>query len=162
MIMSSLPKLGAIIILVIILAVKTEAQNNLRYMNERYGFQMSYPAFLISAPIPANGDGMRMYDKKGFVLVASGINNESEITFQSELETQRVSIGKINYGVRGNNWFAISGVKENKIIYIKSYIGIGSINHLYIEYPREQKDRYDKIVEAIEKSFRPGDLSKNH
>src|ERR1035437_6076028 len=162
MIMSSLPKLGAIIILVIILAVKTEAQNNLRYVNERYGFQMSYPAFLISAPIPANGDGMRMYDKKGFVLVASGINNESEITFQSELETQRESIGKINYGVRGNNWFAISGVKENKIIFIKSYIGIGSINHLYIEYPKDHKDKFDKIVEAVAKSCISGDLSKRH
>ena len=162
MVFGRVPKLGAIIILVIILAVKTEAQNNLRYVNERYGFQMSYPAFLISAHIPANGDGMRMYDKKGFVLVASGINNESEITFQSELETQRESIGKINYGVRGNNWFAISGVKENKIIYIKSYIGTGAINHLYIEYPKDQKDRYDKIVETIAKSFSPGDLNKNH
>jgi hypothetical protein len=162
MIMSSLPKLGTIIILVIILAVKTEAQNNLRYVNERYGFQMSYPAFLISAPIPANGDGMRMYDKKGFVLVASGINNESEITFQSELNSQWESIGKVTYGVRGNNWFAISGVKENKIIFIKSYIGIGSINHLYIEYPKDQKDKYDKIVEAIAKSFIRGDLYKRH
>ena len=162
MIMSSLPKLGAIIILVIILAVKTEAQNNLKYVNARYGFQVSYPSFLISAPIPANGDGMRMYDKKGFVLVASGINNESEITFQSELETQRESIGKMIYGVRGSNWFAISGIKENKIIYIKSYVGTGSINHLYIEYPKDQKNNYDKIVEAIEKSFRPGDLSETH
>ena len=61
-----------------------------------------------------------------------------------------------------SNWFAISGVKENKIIYIKSYISTGSINHLYIEYPKEQRDRYDKIVEAIAKSFTPGDLSKNH
>ena len=61
-----------------------------------------------------------------------------------------------------SNWFAISGVKENKIIYIKSYIGNGSINHLYIEYPKEQMDRYDKIVEAISKSFTPRDLSKNH
>src|ERR1035437_570377 len=162
MIMSSLPKLGTIILLVIILAVKTEAQNNLRYVNERYGFQMSYPAFLISAPIPANGDGMRMYDKKGFVLVASGINNESEITFQSELNSQWESIGKVTYGVRGNNWFTISGIKENKIIYIKSYVGTGSINHLYIEYPKDQRDRYDKIVESISKSFSPGDLTKNH
>ena len=162
MIMSSLPKLGAIIILVIILAVKTEAQNNLKYVNARYGFQVSYPSFLISAPIPANGDGIRMYDKKGFVLVASGINNESEITFQSELNSQWESIGKVTYRIRRNNWFAISGVKENKIIYIKSYIGTGSINHLYIEYPKDQKERYDKIVEAIAKSFVPGDLYKRH
>jgi hypothetical protein len=162
MVFGRVPKLGAIIILVIILAVKTEAQNNLRYVNERYGFQMSYPAFLISAHIPANGDGMRMYDKKGFVLVASGINNESEITFQSELNSQWESIGKVTYGVRGNNWFTISGIKENKIIYIKSYVGTGSINHLYIEYPKDQRDRYDKIVESISKSFSPGDLTKNH
>jgi hypothetical protein len=162
MIFSSSSKIGAIFIFLIILAVKLEAQNNSMYVNARYGFQVSYPAFLISAPNPANGDGIRMYDKKGFVLVASGINNESGETFQSELNTQWESIGKITYGVRGDNWFAISGFKGDKIIYIKSYIGTGSINHLYIEYPKDQRDRYDKIVETIEKSFKPGDLTKNH
>ena len=162
MIIRHLSKLNVIIILIIILTAKSEAQNNLIYENARYGFRVSYPAFLISAPNPANGDGIRMYDKKGFVLVASGINNESEITFQSELQTQWESIGTISYGVRGSNWFAISGIKENKIIYFKSYIGTGAINHLYIEYPKEQRDKYDKIVEAIAKSFIQGDLSKNH
>jgi hypothetical protein len=162
MIIRHLSKLDVIIILIIILTAKSEAQNNLIYENARYGFRVSYPAFLISAPNPANGDGIRMYDKKGFVLVASGINNESEITFQSELQTQWESIGTISYGVRGSNWFAISGIKENKIIYFKSYIGTGAINHLYIEYPKEQRDKYDKIVEAIAKSFSPGDLTKIH
>ena len=162
MVFSRAPKLSAIIILVIVLSVMSEAQNNLRYVNARYGFQVSYPAFLISAPNPASGDGIRMYDKKGFVLVASGINNESEITFQSELQTQWESIGTITYGVKGSNWFAISGIKENKIIYIKSYIDKGAINHLYIEYPKDQRDRYGNIVEAISKSFTPGDLTKNH
>ena len=155
-------KLSIIILFVIILAAETEAQNNHVYVNARYGFQLSYPSFLISAPQPADSDGIRMYDKKGFVLVASGINNESKITFQSELNSQWESIGKINYGVRGSNWFTISGVKENKIIYFKSYIGTGAINHLYIEYPKDQKDKYDKIVESISKSFTPGDLTKNH
>jgi len=162
MVFRLLLKLGTFFILTIILGVNSEAQNNLRYVNARYGFQMSYPSFLISAPNPANGDGIRMYDKKGFVLVASGINNISGETFQGELQTQRESIGKMIYGVRGSNWFAISGIKENKIIYIKSYVGTGSINHLYIEYPKDQKDKYDKFVEAIEKSFNPGDLSKRH
>src|ERR1035437_3510881 len=108
MVFSRVPKLSAIIILVIILSVMSEAQNNLRYVNARYGFQVSYPALLISAPNPASGDGIRMYDKKGFVLVASGINNESEITFQSELQTQWESIGTITFGVKGSNWFAIT------------------------------------------------------
>ena len=155
-------KLSVIIIFIIIMASKPEAQNNLVYVNARYGFQVGYPSFLISSPNPASGDGIRMYDKKGFVLVASGINNLSEITFQSELNSQWESIGTINYGVRGDNWFAISGIKENKIIYIKSFIGIGAINHLYIEYPKDQKDKYDKIVEVISNSFTPGDLTKNH
>lgn len=155
-------KLSIIILLIVILAVKSAAQNNPKYVNARYGFQMNYPAFLISAPNPQNGDGIRMYDKKGFVLVASGINNVSGITFQSELNNQWESIGKITYGVKGSNWFAISGIKDDKIIYIKSYIGTGSINHLYFEYPKDQKDKYDKIVEAVSKSFRPGDLSISH
>jgi hypothetical protein len=151
-----------VIILFITLPVKSAAQNISQYVNERYGFRLNYPSSLISAPNPANGDGIRMYDKKGFVVVASGINNESDITLQSELDSQWESIGKITYGVRGNNWFTISGVKENKVIFIKSFVGSGAINHLYIEYPKDQKDKYDKIVESISKSFSPGDLTKTH
>jgi hypothetical protein len=162
MVINAFPKLSVIIIFIIILAAKTDAQNNLVYVNSWYGFQVSYPSFLISAHNPANADGTRMYDKKGFVLVASGINNVTGESFQSELNTQWGSIGTINYGVRGSNWFTISGIKENKIIYVKSYIGTGAINHLYIEYPKDQKDKYDKIVESVSKSFMPGDLSKNH
>jgi hypothetical protein len=140
----------------------SDAQNNSQYSNVRFGFHISYPSFLISSPAPANGDGIRLYDKKGFVIVASGINNESEITFQSELDSQWESIGKVTYRVRGNNWFIIAGIKENKIIYIKSYVGTGAINHLYIEYPKDLKENYSKIVESISKSFTPGDLNKTH
>jgi hypothetical protein len=140
----------------------SDAQNNLQFVNARFGFMVNYPSYLISAPTPANGDGIRMYDKKGFVLVVSGSNNESGITFQSELNSQWESIPKITYRIRGSNWFALSGFKEDKIIYIKSFIGTGSINHLYIEYPKDQKEKYVRIVESISKSFTPGDLSKNH
>lgn len=151
-----------VIIILFCLSVKSEAQNNLQYENARFGFSFNYPSFLILAPAPASGDGIRMYDKKGFVLVASGINNESEITFQSDLDAQWESLRKITYGVRGNNWFTISGIKADKIIYIKSYVGPGAINHLYIEYPKDLKDKYDKIVESISKSFTPGDLTQTH
>ena len=151
-----------IIFLFIALIVQMNGQEDLKYCNARFGFCFSYPAFLISAPPPVSGDGIRIYDKKGFVLAASGINNTLEDTYESELQIQFKNIGTLTFGRRGSNWFAIAGFKDNKIIYIKEFIDTGSINRIYIEYPKDKKDKYDKIADAISRSFKPGDLNKNH
>lgn len=148
--------------LLIILTVQINAQENLKYCNIRYGFCFNYPAFLISAPQPASGDGIRIYDKKGFVIAVSGSNNTLGDTFESELRIQFKYIGHMTYSRRGNNWFAIAGIQEIKLIYIKEFISTGSINRLYIEFPKDQKEKYDKIIDSISKSFIPGDLTRNH
>jgi hypothetical protein len=155
-------KFVTIIFLLIILAVQTNGQDELKYCNSRFGFCFSYPAFLISAPPPVSGDGIRIYDKKGFFLAVSGINNTLGDTFESELQIQFKNIGTMTYGRRGSNWFAIAGFKDNKIVYIKEFIDSGSINRIYIEYPQDKKDKYDKITDTISRSFKPGNLTGNH
>jgi hypothetical protein len=60
--------------------------------------------------------------------------------------------------MEGKNWFVLSGYKGKNIIYLKAFLGTGSINHLYIEYPTHLKKKYDGMVAKISYSFKQGNL----
>jgi hypothetical protein len=47
-------------------------------------------------------------------------------------------------------------------VYRKTFVGNGSINHLYIEYPARLKAKYDEIVAKVVRVFKPGSLEVGH
>lgn len=132
------------------------AQEYSRYCNPRYGFCLNYPASLSMNPPPENGDGISLYDNHDFTLTASGINNVMNGTLESEMIAQKNDLDRVTYSTVGKNWYALSGIKDDHIIYMKTYAGKGSYNHLYIEYPANLKAEYDKVVILVSKSFVPG------
>ncbi len=133
-----------------------------QYCNNRYGFCVQYPQHFGIESAPMNNDGRRFYNHNGFIMIASGINNVMDDTLQSELESAKNKFDAITYQTTGNNWFVLSGYQTGYIIYIKTYIGEGSINHLYIQYPMARKEEYDKIVTTISHSFKSGDIQIAH
>jgi hypothetical protein len=138
------------------------AQDLARYCNSRFGFCVEYPKYLGIEPAPTNNDGRRFYDPDGFLLIASGINNALDETLQTEMLSQKGEFDKVTYQKVGKNWYVLSGVKGSEILYLKTYVGGGSINHLYIRYPVQMKSTYDKIVDVVSRSFVPGSLSSAH
>jgi hypothetical protein len=114
-----------------------------------------------SDPPPDNGDGICVRDSYGLVITCSGIGNVLENSLQSELKTSKAGFEQITYSTKGKNWFVLSGFKGKNILYIKTFIGKEKINDLYLEYPKELKDKYDKIVSKVVRSFKPGDLENN-
>ncbi len=95
-------------------------------------------------------------------MTAAGINNVTDETLKSEIEGFLDRFDTVTYRKLGNNWYALSGYKGEHIIYIKGWVGAGSINHLYLQYPSALKADYDDVVKRIVKSFRPGDLGSLH
>lgn len=132
------------------------------YCNGRYGFCLSYPNFLEMEAPPANDDGRRFRDHAGFTVTVSGINNVLEDTLEDGIRTQSEDFDSVSYREKHGNWFVLSGIKGDRILYIKTYLGKGSINHLCIEYPAGQKMRYDDAVARISRSFKPGRLDIAH
>lgn len=133
-----------------------------RYCNPRYGFCVSYPSELGMEPPPANDDGRRFFDGIGFVMRASGINNANEETLETEMRSQGEDFDKITYRTQGTNWFVLSGNKGDKILYLKTFVGKGSINHLYIEYPARRHAKYSEVVAKVARSFKPGNVAVAH
>lgn len=138
------------------------SQMYVRYCNERFGFCVEHPGNLAVKPPPENGDGKEFYDGKGFSMSISGINNVIDNSLESQMIFQGKDFDKITYQTKGMDWYVLTGYKGPNVLYLKTYIGTSSINHLYIQYPSNQKMVYDDIVTDISKSFKPGNLNQSH
>lgn len=143
-------------------AVPLKAQQYDRYCNARYGFCVSYPSNFRMEPPPENDDGRRFDGPNGLIMTASGINNVLERTVQTEMSSQGDSFDTITYRAKGRNWFVLSGHKGANIVYIKTFVGSGSMNHLVFEYPASLSAKYAGIVAKVARSFKPGNLGAVH
>jgi hypothetical protein len=64
---------------------------------------------------------------------------------------------KVSYDAAGTEWFALSGSKGDRIIYVKVIAACPdrSIAHdVRIEYPAAEKGRYDAVVARLARSLR--------
>lgn len=138
------------------------SQEYTTYCNPRYGFCVDYPTSFKMEPSPDNGDGRNLSDGKGCIMTVSGINNVTADTIESEMLQQSGSLDEITCSKKGENWFVLSGFKGADILYLKTFVGTESINHLYIRYPVRSKTACDGIVDKISQSFRSGDINASH
>lgn len=111
------------------------------YANSRFGFSIDYPDFLTNNSISTNGDGIILTSQTGDAkLTVSGINNSLNSTAKSEYNNAVSSNNNISYKIQSGNWFILSWVENNKIVYEKEIVGTGSINTFILEYPIDQKN----------------------
>lgn len=69
--------------------------------------------------------------------------------------SQEEDFDTVTYCNVKNNWYVLSGYKDDNILYIKTYMGKENIYHLYIRYPISLKKEYDEIVLEASRSFKP-------
>lgn len=127
-----------------------------KYCNSRFGFCVSYPVNFGMGPAPDNNDGRKFYDREGFSMTASAMYNVLENSLKDEMKSQEEGFDTVTYRKVKNNWYVLSGYKDDSILYIKTYMGKETIYHLYIRYPTKIKKEYDKIVSKTSRSFTPG------
>ena len=149
-------------ILLLLFSSKAVGHSFATYRNERYGFSVMYPGDFKMDPPPENGDGRRFFNDNGCSITASGINNIDEESVADEMRSDESSFDKITYRSKGKNWFVLSGYKGSDILYIKSYVGVGANNDLWIRYPRALAREFSAIAGKVSGSFKPGDLKEVH
>ncbi len=133
-------------------------QGYTKYCNARYGFCVEYPVTFGMEPAPTNNDGRVFYDRDGFSMRVYGSYNALEHSFHDEMKEEAQAFDIITYKAAKNNWYVLSGYKDNTIIYIKTYMSRDReiFYHLRISYPAKYKTEYNKIVAKVSKSFKPG------
>ena len=133
------------------------------YRNERFGFEMRYPAAVFSlqrSSSSADGDLFETEDGKARLLVGA-LPNRDHFTpgsYQAFIARQSYPGLNIDYSPVRGTWTVLSGTIEGTMIYEKAMFscGGGLISTFAMRYPVAERRFYDRVVEAIEKTFRPG------
>jgi hypothetical protein len=133
------------------------------YRNERFGLSLSYPADVFTLDRTAEaGDGQLFVSQIGNArLLVGGLINDSgysPVSYQSYLAGKSYSQYQIDYRPLGQNWFVLSGEGNGRIFYEKVMFSCGGrlINSFALLYASDERGAFDRMVERMEKSFRPG------
>jgi hypothetical protein len=144
-------------------AAQAEAQDWRTYSNPRYGFSLQYPSDVFAVERTAEaGDGQLFVAKDGDArLLVGTLTNDTRFTprsYQTYVAQNSYAGYRISYRRLGDTWFALSGEGNGKIFYEKAMFSCAGrlINSFAMIYPAHQRRVFDRIVERVEDSFRPG------
>jgi hypothetical protein len=133
------------------------------YSNQRYGFSLQYPSnIFVVERTAAAGDGHLLVAKNGTAqLLVGSLTNASHFTpasYQEYVARNSYADYRIAYRRRGGSWFVLSGEGNGKIFYEKAMFSCAGrlINSFAMIYRSEERQVFDRIVERIEDTFRPG------
>jgi hypothetical protein len=131
--------------------------------NERFGFQIAYPAdILFPTRSPAGNDGrvLKSSDGKAKMLVATFDNAEnlSLTAYRNFLLSDIYAKARLDYQPLKARWFVLSGVRGNETFYERVTFSCGGrlINSWAIVYPTAQSQLYNRVVEAVAGTFTVG------
>jgi hypothetical protein len=136
-----------------------------KYLNEKYGFWLSYPTatFVLDRTSEA-GDGVlfkgRSSDAKLLIGVLPNTDRYSPSSYQKLIAQNSYGDFRIDYRKRGKTWLALSGENDTTVFYEKVHFACAGtrIVSFAVLYPRAQKRVFDPIVERMEDSFQPGSV----
>lgn len=131
--------------------------------NKRFGFQIAYPSnILFPAPTPTGEDGrvLKSKDGRAKMLVATFTNTEklSLTGYRNFLLTDIYANTKLDYAPQRQRWFVLSGTRGSETFYERITFSCGGrlINSWAIVYPTSQRGLYDRVVEAVARTYTAG------
>lgn len=131
--------------------------------NKLFGFQVAYPAdilFPVQSPSGDDGRVLKSKDGRATMIVATFKNDENQTpeTYRQFLLDKIYPNAKIDYGPRKARWFVISGVQKSETFYERITFSCGGqlINSWAMRYPTSEHQLYDRVVEAISKTYTAG------
>jgi hypothetical protein len=127
------------------------------------GFTYSYPHGLFSR---IAGDGKPSFhyfvspNSEAKLMVGAWNNREGRTPagFKRWLLANAGGYDELTYRPRGRSWFVLSGYRGHDIYYEKVMFSCAGevVNVLALTYPADQHNVYDRVVEHMEDTFRPG------
>lgn len=126
------------------------------YTNNRFGFSIEYPSNFKMGQVPTNNDGRQFSDGQCNITVF-GSNNAMNETLNDNFSEAAIDVPhSISYQVHKKNYYILSYIKGNNIVYIKTFLNHGAFTQLNITYPSSLKSKYDPIVAHLVQTFTPG------
>jgi hypothetical protein len=131
--------------------------------DKRYGFSIAYPAdvlFPIDTPTGVEGRVLQSADGKAKLLVATFPNEQkmSLEAYRQFLIDGNYAGTKLDYTPVKSRWFVLSGERGDFTFYERVTFSCGGqlINSWAMIYPTNEKRAYDRVVEAVARTYTPG------
>jgi hypothetical protein len=133
------------------------------YRNQRFGITLVYPSRVFRferASTAGDGELFVSRDGRAQLLIGALENQErySPASYQRFIASQSYPGLKVDYAPVGGTWTVLSGTMGEMMVYEKAMFSCGGrmISSFAMTYPVEERRLYDRIVEEIEHTFRPG------
>lgn len=131
--------------------------------NERHGFAIAYPAAVFEQKGAAKSEDGRVFvskDGKAKFLVGAFDNSEANSLeeYRQFLLNEQYAGADVDYAPVRQRWFVLSGTKNGEIFYQRVSFTCGGklINSWAMLYPEAERKLYDRVVEAVAKTYSPG------
>ncbi|EDX87133.1 hypothetical protein S7335_4840 [Synechococcus sp. PCC 7335] len=126
-----------------------------RYRNQRFGYSLLYPSdVLIPQGELADGSGQTFLSAAGDVLVrVYGESSQSETLAQRYEQAQVAQ--RVTYRAISDNFFVVSGVDNDKVVYRKTLLEDNIFKVLEIEFDQALQREFEPVAQAIADSFAP-------
>lgn len=138
-------------------------QSSPDYRNRKYGFALRVPPEHFVAGNPRNPDeGGLWVSRDGrarlIAVAAPNTSGESLDSYRRFVMQETYKSASFDYTPVRDNWFVLSGSMGGQLFYERITFACQG-RYIYgwqVMYPADQKRLYDRLVEAIHRSYRPG------
>ncbi|MGN6768196.1 MAG: hypothetical protein ACTHJY_23900 [Rhizobiaceae bacterium] len=131
------------------------------YANARFGYEICYPADLLTAqPEADNGDGRKFTGTSGAELAVWGGYNVLEQDADAIVADLPGENAVVGYRRDAKDWAVVSGEENGAIFYAKALLernaagGIDALRAFRLTYPAGEAKTYDAVVARLAKCFR--------
>ncbi|MFN0218795.1 MAG: hypothetical protein ACKVP4_08295 [Hyphomicrobium sp.] len=131
--------------------------------NERHGFAIAYPTGVFEQKTqPSTDEGRVLVSKDGHAKLLVGAfanaDNHTLAEYRDFLITDQFAGAAIDYAPVRQRWFVLSGVRNGEIFYQRVSFTCGGrlINSWAMLYPESERRTYDRVVEAVARTYSPG------
>lgn len=134
-----------------------------RIESERYGFMIAYPGSVFTPSASAESDNGHVLVSRdgGARLLVAAFDNETAATlaeYRTQLLTENYSGAELDYAPVKKRSFVVSGTRGTMHFYERVSFTCGGrlINSWALLYPVSERHIYDRIVEAVARTYSPG------
>lgn len=131
--------------------------------NERHGFLIAYPVEVFAQKAdPTTDEGRVLYSSDGRAqLLVGAFTNEDQtslVEYRDYLIKEHYAGAHIEYAPVHERWFVISGTMGDREFYERVSFTCGGrlINSWAMIYPHAESRFYDRVVEAVARTYTPG------
>lgn len=133
------------------------------YRNARFGFMLAWPSEAFPGdPARDTEEGQVLVSRDGAakLMMAAFANDErvSLAEYRQQLLEENYKGVTLDYAPVKDRWFVLSGVRDGVMFYERVTFTCGGriINSWAMLYPAADRKRYDRIVEAVARTYLPG------